>query len=498
MMKQEQDKSIWEWVPCNYDVKRIVKDTQTSWNLSPQISLKIPAENGTIDPIINIKIDQSRPFIYSDNLGWNWHKSWNLPDIGLEMEITDPQTNERLAPPNNIYCKLQIVKPIITPMKTHHLLEVGAKGNLKVDMENGKCIFSGLKFNTTSYNHDHQRFHIVITLYLCQSKFEFPQILDSRISPPIFVDSRKSARDIVKQKIQKLQSYFDPFLPNNLEKQFLIIKPSNQEVIKNSIEGLINYFTAPNIRHKVKHPIFLLLKFSACISLYVNSAKIKFTEPDNLIQTLQHVLSTSNALQGIQKIDQKLIILYIDCKANETKSQQNMKKILEFLEPLNNDCVQVIMDINDVPKGFMLIENLDEMQQAYHRVYNSLLKYKREDDQIDQEQLEEEYNAKIPEKKKKKELKEPEQLVNPERIRKIIHISGTLPNQSSNSMPEQESNQVKMEQQFSIPNNVQLRLPNQEQSQQYLQQSQLQQQQLQQNLAYNPMSLWLYLQKLPS
>lgn len=39
-------------------------------------------------------------------------------------------------------------------MKTHYLLEVGAKGNLKVDMENGKCIFSGLKFNTTSYNHD--------------------------------------------------------------------------------------------------------------------------------------------------------------------------------------------------------------------------------------------------------------------------------------------------------------------------------------------------------
>lgn len=35
-----------------------------------------------------------------------------------------------------------------------------------------------------------------------------------------------------------------------------------------------------------------------------------------------------------------------------------MKKILEFLEPLNNDCVQVIIDINDVPKGFMQIENL--------------------------------------------------------------------------------------------------------------------------------------------
>lgn len=39
-------------------------------------------------------------------------------------------------------------------MKTFHLLEVGVKGNQKMDLENNKCIFSGLKFNTTSYNHD--------------------------------------------------------------------------------------------------------------------------------------------------------------------------------------------------------------------------------------------------------------------------------------------------------------------------------------------------------
>lgn len=41
--------------------------------------------------------------------------------------------------------------------------------------------------------------------------------------------------------------------------------------------------------------------------------------------------------------------------------------------------------------------------------------------------MEEEYNAKIPEKKKKKECKEPEPMLNPERIRKIIHISGPSP-----------------------------------------------------------------------
>jgi len=34
--------------------------------------------------------------------------------------------------------------------------------------------------------------------------------------------------------------------------------------------GLYNYFTAPNIRHKVKHPIFLIIKFTQCVSLYYN------------------------------------------------------------------------------------------------------------------------------------------------------------------------------------------------------------------------------------
>lgn len=54
-------------------------------------------------------------------------------------------------------------------MKTYHLLEVGAKGNLKVDMENGKCIFSGLKFNTTSYNHDVIKISIYIALTISYS-----------------------------------------------------------------------------------------------------------------------------------------------------------------------------------------------------------------------------------------------------------------------------------------------------------------------------------------
>ena len=115
-----------------------------------------------------------------------------------------------------------------------------------------------------------------------------PKILKSFVSQPIFVDSRKSVRDAQKLNVNnyilkiinlmkqesKLHLYIDPFYPDNFTKKFVKRetkkKESIEEDIKNSIDGLYSYLTAPNIRHKVKHPIFLCVKFSNCISLYYN------------------------------------------------------------------------------------------------------------------------------------------------------------------------------------------------------------------------------------
>jgi len=64
-------------------------------------------------------------------------------------------------------------------------------------------------------------------------------------------------------------------LPEIIEKVF--IKRENKRKneieipISNDFDGLFNYLTAPNIRHKVKHPLFLCIKFSNCIKLYYNT-----------------------------------------------------------------------------------------------------------------------------------------------------------------------------------------------------------------------------------
>ena len=47
------------------------------------------------------------------------------------------------------------------------------------------------------------KFHLVVCIYVLMDHDAAPRIVDSRISPPIFVDSRKSARDpMAKLKVE--------------------------------------------------------------------------------------------------------------------------------------------------------------------------------------------------------------------------------------------------------------------------------------------------------
>ena len=106
----------------------------------------------------------------------------------------------------------------------------------------------------------------MIVIFIENNKEEFPKILCATISPPIFVDSRKSARDQALILEKKMNSFVQPFPPESLNKEFIKRenkKKSDLEInINDDKEGLFNYLTAPNIRHKVKHPLFMAIKFS--------------------------------------------------------------------------------------------------------------------------------------------------------------------------------------------------------------------------------------------
>jgi len=107
--------------------------------------------------------------------------------------------------------------------------------------------------------------------------------------------------------------------------------------IEEDLEGLYNYFTTPTIRHKIIHPLFLLMKFFKATKVYYNKSII--TEKPNTVQfflTIQKKLY-SNLFQfdadDIPLIERPFIV----CLRSPESEQQNSKvdKISKFLSNLD-------------------------------------------------------------------------------------------------------------------------------------------------------------------
>ena len=139
--------------------------------------------------------------------------------------------------------------------------------------------------------------------------------------------------------------YFDPFPPDTFEKTFIKrntkLNESKEEVIENSLGGLSQYFTAPNIRNKVKHPVFLAAKFSNCVRLFCNVNLLKMAADKNnkeedMIQVMQKILMENgykekgDAANSNKAFDNKYFILLIE-EPNNLDSFQLNKKVLIFL-----------------------------------------------------------------------------------------------------------------------------------------------------------------------
>jgi len=205
--KEFQIPAKWEWLPCNYELKREEKSIETHWSLSPTIQLV--GNDQKNPPIMDIHINLERAFMHNEELGWNWHKSWNLPNLTVSIKINDAQTNDPILPPADLKAQLFAVKVLLNKSEQFKLYDLGLKGSTVQDLSEGQCTFSAIKFSSTSYNNDGVKFHLIVLIYIQDDTRSraCPRILYSRISPPIFVDSRKSARDSNVTRVQS--SAFD-------------------------------------------------------------------------------------------------------------------------------------------------------------------------------------------------------------------------------------------------------------------------------------------------
>ncbi len=89
---REFGKPNWDWT----QVECILKTTESSrksvqWQLAPSILLTNPTSTNS-DPNVKLFIDTEKSLSYAPDLGWNWHKSWNLPNISIRLEVKNHVT----------------------------------------------------------------------------------------------------------------------------------------------------------------------------------------------------------------------------------------------------------------------------------------------------------------------------------------------------------------------------------------------------------------------
>jgi len=371
----------WSWTVCNLSLRHLAQadiNNPVIWSLKPSITLLHPKKDGP-NPIINLSVDSEKSFQFSDELGWNWHKSWKLPTVSVQLELVDPNTNEPLLCPKDIFVQIFAVKASLDENKKVLLTDVGLKGTTKMELLDGKGIFQTLKFASTSYNNEGVKFHLVMCLYLQISEDTPPKIFKSIISPPIFVDSRKSVRDAEKLSDNKLYLYMNPFSPDNFTKRFVKRetkkKESIEEDIQNNIEGFFSYLTAPNIRNKVKHPVFLSVRFSNCISLFYNPSGINADVRPNFAEILQELLFRDiEKTEIIREVtaEESIFIMCIDLNLLEDKTKR--KKISESINPVKYQSLTVLFSRPEVPAHFVQLTDLGMIMELYSKSYSKIAK----------------------------------------------------------------------------------------------------------------------------
>ena len=291
-----------------------------SYSLHPGAGEKwlAPSSTGESNRPFSLRVRAEKlPAQFGANGTFRWHKNCVLPRLRVVVEGGDESVLEGAA---------VLLSAVTVDVMTHTARSVGLEGVTLRPLVNRACSFSSLSFTTTSYNlPGRPSIHLMASL-LCLSSVPQPLeptpiataekrhvIACSSISPALTVDARKrqskhkggdaggvvvSSSAVVTAGSENPEGTAGtggaanggagaagaarppllPFAPDLLERRLEKVGgKAGQEAarthIDNSMEGLRAYLSALNIRHKCRHPLFLVLRFNACVRLLYDAAR---------------------------------------------------------------------------------------------------------------------------------------------------------------------------------------------------------------------------------
>ncbi|GJD10541.1 hypothetical protein Gasu2_47260 [Galdieria sulphuraria] len=287
----------------------------------------------------------TRDFLYdSVKKEFRWHKTWCLPLIQIHMPTYQQHGGKLLV---RIHC-------VIPGGSRGQFEDVGLKGQTSQQLVNGECTFSRLRFVSTSNLHGGKKFHLILSVW-CESDAD---------------KKRKKAKDVLEERT--VDTAFRVFSPSLFDRDF--VKKVNDhkghticEKIDNSLVGLVNYFQAPNIRAKCRHPVFLLCKFNNVLSLARNVNLFPEETKEMFYCFLSDLGIGSNNFQDHSQYKDTLSTTYprwfIILKENNSLTEEAKRRISENMKYIECRVIGFVQSPLFLPEHYRPVQNVVLLRQ---------------------------------------------------------------------------------------------------------------------------------------
>jgi len=155
------------------------------------------------------------------------------------------------------------------------------------------------------------------------------------------------------------------FSVNSLNAKFFKRVNKNYRMIETAIndnfQGLYDYFTAPNIRKKIRHPIFLAIRFASCVKFFYNTGifpsstvtlliNLKLKE---ILMLLQVALATEEQESQCSKDFRNLALLKIIIP--DSSQELAAKKIIDGICLPETTPLRIILSTEAIPAGYVMV-----------------------------------------------------------------------------------------------------------------------------------------------
>lgn len=306
------------WAPCSY---KLFREDGGEW----------PVMEAPLGAPVSMRVEAAKALTAPSGSTFRWHRNCILPKIQVSVNGGYPALQSAAV----------LISAVTVDVLGHSAHDVGLEGITLRPLVNGACSFSSLSFKTTSYNlPGRPSVHLMVSLLIrgkdapASSDVRVPidtgsgppanvigslHIAASAISPAMTVDARKrQAKSSTSQATTPPRGASDdgpassastsadarpallPFAPDLLDRKLEKVgKETSRQAIDNTIDGLRAYLSALNIRNKCKHPLFLVLRFDACIGLlYDSTTERNPAEDDGAFFRMVEYLGDTEAYGG--------------------------------------------------------------------------------------------------------------------------------------------------------------------------------------------------------